>query len=119
MRFLIILVLNKEKMSPEEYAMGSSSQDSRTEKTKKSLLELLKTDENLRQSLFGHLQAQDANMSESSKTMGMQRVSDQDKASLNRLGVSAPFHRDVKMESTLMQPNVSLELEYNDVLKAN
>ena len=64
-------------MSPEEYQKGASDMDSKTERTKKSLLELLKTDENLRQSLFGHLQAQDGSkMSESSKPSGMERVSE-------------------------------------------
>ena len=48
LRFLIYLVLHKEKMSPEEYAKSQEGKDSPTEQTKKSLLELLKNDESLR-----------------------------------------------------------------------
>ena len=55
LRFLIYLVLNKEKMTPEDYQKGSSDPESKTEQTKKSLFELLKSDEGLRQSLFGQL----------------------------------------------------------------
>ena len=60
-------------------------------------------------------------MSESGKG-NMDRVSDQDKFNLNRFGVNTgpqPFQRDLRTESTLMQPNVNLEVENNDVLKAN
>ena len=60
-------------MSPEEYNKSQDVAQSVTEKTKKSLLELLKTDESLRQSLFGHLKAQET-ISDSSKTMD--KVSD-------------------------------------------
>ena len=59
LRFLIYLVLHKEKMDPEEYKRGGQgsieSRDSQTERTKKSLLELLKNDESLRKSVFGSL----------------------------------------------------------------
>ena len=63
LRFLIYLVLHKEKMSPEEYKQGGAAAESQTERTKKSLLELLKTDESLRTSLFGSIQQQPGAMS--------------------------------------------------------
>ena len=53
LRFLVTLVLHKEEMSPEEYENKTEKLgQTRTERTKKSLLELLKSDESLRQSLF-------------------------------------------------------------------
>ena len=42
LRFLIFLVLHKEKMTPEEYEKSAKEDSSRTERTKKSLLELLR-----------------------------------------------------------------------------
>lgn len=52
----------------------------------------------------------------------MDRVSDQDRQNLNRIGVntgSQPFQRDMQTEASLMKPNVNLETENNDALKAN
>ena len=46
----------------------------------------------------------------------MGKVTDEDKDQLNKMGV---FRRDPAMESSLMKPNVNLEVEINDVLKAN
>lgn len=48
LRFLIYLVLNKEKMTPEDYSKDAKDPTSKTEQTKKSLFELLKSDDNLR-----------------------------------------------------------------------
>ena len=78
LRFLIYLVLHKEKMDPEEYKRGGQGVDSResqTERTKKSLLELLKNDDSLRKSIFGSLTGQNNAMSESGKG-AMDQVSD-------------------------------------------
>lgn len=89
LRFLIYLVLHKEKMDPEEYKKGEAageSKESQTERTKKSLLELLKNDESLRQSVFGQIAGQQTQADGGKGTMD--RVSDQDKMNLNRFGVN-------------------------------
>ena len=52
LRFLITLVLHEQKMTPEDYQNQGMMDQSATAKAKKSLLELLKNDESLRQSLF-------------------------------------------------------------------
>ena len=61
LRFLTYLVLSKEQMSPEEYkkTLGGGKTDQTqqpkvTEQTKKSLLELLRSDPNLRETIFGN-----------------------------------------------------------------
>ena len=84
---------------------------------------MLKTDESLRTSLFGHLQSKDGALSESQKS-AMERVSDQDRVNLGRIGVSVEnrqvtFTRDPRAEARLLEPNLNLEIEYNDVLKAS
>ena len=91
LRFLIYLVLHKEKMDPEEYKKGSAGdQESQTERTKKSLLELLKNDESLRKSVFGGSMGGQDNMM--SKGGAMDRVSDEDRQNLNKFGVGPqPF----------------------------
>lgn len=61
-------------------------------------------------------------MSESSKS-AMDRVSDQDRQNLSRIGVNVSkpmtFTRDPRTEASLLGPNVNLEIENNDVLKAS
>lgn len=61
-------------------------------------------------------------MSDSSKA-AMDRVSDQDRHNLSRIGVNAnkpvSFTRDPRAEANLLGPNVNLEIENNDVLKAS
>ena len=83
LRFLIYLVLHKEKMSPEEYnKQGHANNETTAEKTKKSLLELLKNDESLRQSVFGQLKAQENLSDNTMGTSNMNRISEQDRANL-------------------------------------
>ena len=55
----------------------------------------------------------------------MQRVSDADRANLTKLGMPVDqqrpmtFTRDLAAESRLLEPQVNMEVELNDVLKAN
>lgn len=89
LRFLVYLVLHKDggveskgKMSPRTYAGSAGQTQSQAEQTKKSLLELLKSDESLRQSLFPGTP-----MRQNDKNQAMQQVSEQDRMHLARLGV--------------------------------
>lgn len=79
LRFLIFLVLHKEKMTPEEYEKSAKEDSSRTERTKKSLLELLKTDDSLRNTIFPR-----DTFHQDARNQSMQQVPEQDRMLLAR-----------------------------------
>ena len=107
-------------MSPEDYKKGQleDGKETQAERTKKSLLELLKSDENLRNSLFGQLKAEQND--EYALKRSMETVSAEDRHALSKMGFPVqPFHRDLDQEAKLTHPHRNLEVEVNDVLKAS
>lgn len=120
LRFLIYLVLHKEKMSPRTYEKAGGPGGSEAERTKKSLLELLKSDESLRQSLFPGTA-----MHRNESQQAMQQVSEQDKRRLAGLGANIGLGRQqlrdpaAEAGAGLLGATVNMELEHNDVLKAS
>jgi len=92
MKFLIFLVLHKEEMTPKEGA-------TKAHRTKESLMNLLLKDPNLKASILG--------------PAGLAGLSSSDLARLTQ-----PM-RDPFTEARLLEVQKNLELEVNDVLKAN
>jgi hypothetical protein len=96
LKFLIYIVLHKE-----EAPNATTSKD----QAKKSLLDVLKTDDKLRNELFGHLSSPDNNQTK--------ELSQEDKQALAKLGLMNI--NSAKLDN--IKNNVNLDLELNDALQ--